>query len=90
MISEFLPGDTFKYTWINSGTTVSSLSYVVMNGSESIVNTGTLTNSGDGHYFEDYTVPNTEGYYTFKSEAFVNSKPYLRTKRFRVIELEVD
>jgi hypothetical protein len=90
MIKELLPGDTLKYKWVSSGTAPSSASYMVLDWNESVVDSGTLTSSGSGHYYENYTVPTSEGYYVFKSTVTINTKEYKRSTRFRVIELETD
>lgn len=90
MIKKILPGDTFEYQWISSGTLPSSASYEVFNNLEVVVNTGTLISSGNGHYYEKYTVPSSEGYYVFKSTITISAKQYIRSRRFEVIELEVD
>jgi len=90
MIKELLPGDTLRYRWISSGTAPSSFSYLVLDWTETIVDTGTLVSSGAGHFYANYTVPDSEGYYVFKSTVTINSNPYKRSTRFRVIELETD
>jgi len=89
-IKEILPGDTFKYQWISSGTTPSSATYEVLDWNETLVGSGALTSSGDGHYFIDYTSQTSEGFYVFKSTVTISAKPYIRALRFRVIELETD
>ena len=90
MIPEFLPGDTFKFRWVSSGTTVSDVYFNVYTGSETLVNSVQMTNSGGGHWYTNYTVPTSEGYYVAKTTATINAKPYIKARRFRVINIEVD
>ncbi len=90
MLKEILPGDTIKYKWISSESVVSSATYEVFDWNETLVGSGALVDSGSGHWYLDYTVPTSEGFYVFKSTITINSKPYIRARRFRVIELETD
>jgi len=90
MIGEFEPGDTLKIRWVSSGTTPADVTYSVINGVEAVVNTGTLINSGSGLWYNNYTVPDTLGYYVVRTTATISGNEYKRAKRFRVIPLEVD
>ena len=85
---KYLIGDTVKFTWINSGVTMAP-TMEVFTGSETVVNTGTFTDSGNGHYFYDYTV-NSAGYYRMKGTGIANSKPYVRDKRIKGVLGGVD
>lgn len=89
--SQVLPGDTIKLTWISSGTIVSSMSFTVIDGSEAIVSSASnMTDSGGGHWYADYIVPNSIGFYVAHSTAVINGKPYKRATRFQVALYEVD
>jgi hypothetical protein len=90
MIPEFLPGDTFKFKWISSGTSVTDVFFNVFTGSETLVSSETMTNSGGGFWYINYTVPTSEGYYVAKTEATISGKPYKKARRFRVVNIEVD
>jgi|GEM_PF-5730748 len=77
-MEKVLIGDTVKFTWINSGVTMSP-TMEVFTGSETVVNTGTFTDSGAGHYYYDYTV-SSGGYYRLKATGTASSKTYVRDK----------
>jgi hypothetical protein len=89
-LEEFLPGDTMYLTWVFSGYDVSNLNYRIRDSADTIVSTGTFTNSGDGHAFALVTVSSTSGYYVAEYHNTIDGFPYLRRKQFRVQEIEVD
>jgi hypothetical protein len=84
-----LIGDTFKQTFVASGTTASVITATILDGNESIVSSGTGTNSLNGHYFRNTSV-NTPGYYVSLWEATISGLDYKRRRRFHAIEGEVD
>ena len=87
-IKKVLIGDTIKFTWINSGVSMSP-TFEVFTGSETVVNTGTFTDSGNGFYYHDYTV-NSTGYYNLKGIGIANSKPYIRQHKIKGVTGGVD
>lgn len=89
-IKEFLTGNTQKVSWISSGETATSIHYAVRDGSETLVDSATMTDSGNGHYYGLHTVPDTPGYYVVETTATINGRPYKNRERYRAIELEVD
>lgn len=82
-------GSTIKLTWVNSGVTPDSIRYSLKNGAETICSSGTMTSSGNGHYYKFITVT-TPGYYVADSTATISSLPFRRYKYIRAIEPEVD
>ena len=90
MIKDMLPGSTLEISWVASGTAPGSVTHTVTNGNETVVDTGTLIDSGDGLWYLGYSVPSSEGYYVVKTTATIGEKPYKNSIRFRVIELETD
>lgn len=92
MIDEFIQGDTLRIEWINSGAAPSAVTYSIWTsiGSFQSVGSGPLTNSGNGHYYADYTTPTSPGYYVAKTSATIAGKPYIRAMKFKVISMEVD
>lgn len=90
-IKEFSAGDTVKVTWINSGVTVSSSYVVTYNGSETLIDSGTLTSSGNGHYYRFVTLPDSvEDYYQMKITAVVDNRPSVRRHRMKTTLNEVN
>jgi len=89
-MKRFVIGDTIKITWINSGVTPDSLIFSVYDGQESLVGSGTMTSSGNGHYFGFSTLPSSEGFYTAETRAEISSFPFIRRKKIRAIVEDVD
>lgn len=89
-VKRTLPGNTLRLKWISSGTTVSSVGFSVYTGSETAIDSGTLTSSGGGHYYAHHTTPNTPGYYAVEFVANVGSQTYKRRSVYRVVLEEVD
>lgn len=83
-----LIGDTIKFTWINSGVTMNPR-MTVFTGSETVVNTGTLTDSGAGHYYYNYTV-DAAGYYNMVAVGSAAGKPYKRNLKIKGVTGGVD
>lgn len=89
-MNKFLVGDTMKLTWINSGQTANPIIASIFNGSDSLVNSVSMSSSGDGHYFSNYTLPNTPGFYVAETLATIAGLPYKNRTRFKVITGETD
>lgn len=97
MIPKFLPGTTRQITFISSGATIDSSSWSVFARAYSAgspveipVITGTLVESGGGHYYASYITPTTPGFYVAEVVAMHNGQPYKKRARFEVGLLEVD
>lgn len=82
-------GDTFKVSFIASGTTPSVITHSIISGSETIVSSGAGVNSLNGHYYRNVIV-NTPGYFVSQWDATINGNPYRRRKRFKAVLNEVD
>lgn len=89
-MKKVLRGSTFEISWVASGTQPSAVTFNVLDSSESVVNTGTLVDSGNGQWYYAYTVPSSDGFYVAKTTAIFDGNPYRNAVPFRVIELEVD
>jgi len=90
MIKRYLIGDTIQLTWVNSGVIPSNLNCAIYDGSESLVDSGSMTGSGNGHYYFEHTTINTPGFYVSQTLAMINGKPFKNRKEFQVILGEVD
>lgn len=90
-IQKFLPGTTKEVRHTSSGNTADSSSWSVFNGDEvAVFSGGSLSNSGDGHYYGAFTTPSTPGFYVIDSVLVFNGRPYRERLRFQVGLLEVD
>ena len=90
-IKKFLPNDTAKFTWVNTGATLDSGYLKVEDNDEAVVSSVALTSSGDGHYFGLYTTPvGSDGYYVGELGGNISGNPYTRRIRFQVKVFEVD
>jgi len=88
---ETLIGDTVQLTWIDSATAVDSdIAYSVYTGSETIVDTGTLVESGNGHYYQFITVPDAPGNYVVETLAIISGLPFKRRQMLHLTLTEVD
>lgn len=89
-INKHLIGDTVRLTWVSSDITPSTILANVYNNAETLVGSGSMVSSGNGHYYYDYTIPNTTGYYVAETLATINSLPYKRRTKFKAVTGEVD
>lgn len=89
-IKKFLIGDTVEISWINSGITPSAINAAVYTGSETIVDSASMTSSGNGHYFYLHTVPSTPGLYVAQTLATIGGKPFKRREKYEAVTYEVD
>lgn len=90
-MNRHLIGDTIRVTWISSGTVPDTIITAVYDGSESLVSSGAMVSSGNGHYYYNYTIPDSgPQFYVAETLSYVDSLPYRRRVRFQVIEGEVD
>lgn len=93
LIKKIPKGDTVQITWTDSSITAAdSADYSIYSGSETIVNTGTLTSSGSGHYYANFTIPNSYsyGFYVAETLVTVGGYPYKRRVNFKIMPLDGD
>ena len=89
-ITKKLVGDTLTVTWVSSGVAPTTIAAAIYNGSDSMVNSISMTSSGNGHYYSTYTIPNTPGYYVAQTLATISGKPYKDRMKFKIVTGEVD
>jgi hypothetical protein len=89
MLDNVLVGDTRQFTWIDSGTTPSTILHMIYDGNETLVSSQSMTNSGNGHYYALAKV-NTPGYYVSEWLAMISGNPYKRREKFKAVLIEVD
>ena len=85
-----LIGNTIKVTWINSGAIPSAISTAIYNGSDTLVNSISMTSSGNGHYYSVYTLVNTPGFFVAETRAVVSGNPYINRLSFKAVTGEAD
>jgi len=88
-IKQHLIGDTIQVTMINSGVSPSAVQANVYDETETLVGSGAMVSSGNGHYYYDFTIPDTASFYVAETLATINGKPYKNRKRFQAIKSEV-
>jgi len=88
-LKRVLVGDTFKQTFVNSGSSANPIIASIISGSETIISSGTAVDSGNGHYYYMASV-SAPGYYVSQWEATISGNPYKRRKRFKAVLSEVD
>jgi hypothetical protein len=91
VIKSSLIGDTVKLSLIKSSHTFDGgVTFSVFTGSESVVNTGTLIDSGSGHWYKYYTLPTTPGMYSVEVTAVMSTMPFKRRAIIKAVQEEVD
>lgn len=86
-IKQRIIGDTIRLTWVSSGAVADQIGVTAYDSDESMVGSMSMSSSGNGHYYADYTLDNTPGYNVFQTTAWVSSYPYInRTKINKVLE----
>lgn len=88
-LEQVLVGDTFKQTFVASGTSPSVIVATILDGSGAVVSSGAGVNSLNGHYYRNTSV-DTPGYYVSQWEATITGLDYIRRRRFQAILNEVD
>jgi hypothetical protein len=89
-VTEHIAGTTLRFTWISSGTTVGGITSILRDKSETIVNTATPVDSGNGFWFAIHSIPNSAGWYVNEWLASIASNTYANRQFVRAIRPEVD
>lgn len=89
-IPRYLVGNTRLAKWVSSGQSPTSIWVEFENGSGTSVNSISMTDSGNGHYWQAVTVPSTPGYYVMQTTAVIGGDPYKKRLRFRAVTQETD
>lgn len=83
-----LIGGTIKMTWINSGVTMNP-KVTAFTGSETVVATGDMVDSGNGHYYYNFTIPSS-GFYNLVAIGSAGGYPYKRNEKVKGVTGGVD
>ena len=89
-IPRYLGGNTVSFRWISSGQSPTTIYTTVLDGSDTMVTSCAMTDSGNGHYYANITLPSTPGFYVREDVATISSLPYKKRKRMLVVPQEVD
>ena len=88
-LPRILVGNTFKQTFINSGSTPSPIVASILSGSETIVSSGAAVSSGNGHWYR-MAIVSTPGYYVSQWDLTLSGNPYKARTKFKAYLNEVD
>ena len=89
-MKDIIIGNTIRVTWVSSGVTPTTIYTGVYDGDETLVHSESMVSSGNGHYYLDYTVPTSLGYYATEVNASINSKVYKKRLKFQTVTGQVD
>lgn len=89
-MKEFQLGETMKITWVNSGVTPETLIASIFDGNETLIFSGDMVSSGNGHYYKYAQVSSERGYFAAQTNATISGMPFPRRVRFKTILLETD
>lgn len=89
-ILERIAGTTFMQTVVNTGGSISPLSFQLLSGSETLVSSVAGVSSGDGHYYGLHTLPTSEAWYIGQMIGTINTNTYVARQYVRARALEVD
>jgi hypothetical protein len=89
-VTERIAGTTIMQTVVNSGGTISPLSFQLLSGSETLVNSTAGVSSGNGFYYALHTLPTSEAWYIGQMLGVINTNTYTARQLIRARALEVD
>jgi hypothetical protein len=89
-VVEKVAGTTFMQTVVASGGTISPLSFQLLSGSESLVNSTAGVSSGNGFYYGLHLLPTSEAWYIGQMIGVINTNTYVARQLVRARSLEVD
>jgi hypothetical protein len=89
-ITEKIAGTTIMQTAVASGGTISPLSFQLISGSETLVNSTAAVSSGNGHYYGLHILPTSEAWYIGQMIGVINANTYTGRQLIRARALEVD
>lgn len=89
-VVEKIAGTTLTQTLVNSGATISPLSFQLLSGSETLVNSVSAQSSGNGFYYALHLLPTSEAWYIGQAIGVINANTYIVRQLVRARVLEVD
>lgn len=89
-VIEKVAGTTFMATLVNSGASISPLSFQLLSGSETLVSSVSAQSSGSGAYYGMHLLPNSEAWYVSQYIGVINANTYVGRQLVHARALEVD
>jgi hypothetical protein len=89
-VVEKIAGTTLMQTAVASGGTISPLSFQLLSGSETLINSTAGVASGNGFYYGLHLLPNSEAWYIGQMIGIINTSTYVARQLVRARALEVD
>jgi hypothetical protein len=89
-VLERIAGTTFMQTAVNSGGSISPLSFQLLSGSETLVSSVAAASSGNGFYYGLHLLPTSEAWYVGQMIGVINTNTYVARQLVRARALEVD
>lgn len=89
-VQNIIAGTTIKTTMVSSGTTIDSGYSALISGSETLVSSMSLQDSGNGHYYALHNVPNVNAWYVNEQQFIADTNTYTGRQLLRATKLEVD
>lgn len=89
-ITERIAGTTIVQTAVASGGSINPLSFQLLSGSETLINSTAGVSSGNGFYYGLHLLPNSEAWYVGQMTGVINTNTYIARQLIRARLLEVD
>lgn len=92
-VEEVIAGTTIMVTWVSSATPVSSGWSAIFSGSESLISSAQMVDSGDGrHWFAKHFVPDSPApcYWGNRVLMRIGVETYVNRQLLKSFRLEVD
>lgn len=89
-VIEKIAGTTLTQTLVNSGAVIAPLSFQLLSGSETLINSTAAISSGNGLYYGLHTLPASEAWYVGQAIAVINANTYVARQLIRARALEID
>lgn len=89
-VLERIAGTTIMQTVVNSGGTISPLSFQLLSGSDTLVSSVAGVASGNGAYYGLHLLPTSEAWYVGQMIGVINTNTYVARQLIRARAVEVD
>lgn len=82
-------GSTKKISWVSSGNVADSIYAALFTGSETLISSVAMTNSGNGFYWTRITMPDSNAFFVVETKAVVETFPFKKRKFVKTDMMEV-
>ena len=89
-VLERIAGTTLMQTVVNTGGTISPLSFQLLSGSDTLVSSVAGVSSGGGAYYGLHLLPNSEAWYVGQMIGVINTNTYVARQLVRARAVECD